>query len=244
MSNALQKQNYEDYIRFLILRYPKDLKRVSKEASDYFGQSIPVSEVERILQRFAKKQSRDVNLWVAVNLSREILLGSQQRQAKLEAMYSIWDGQENVARSLCCKAPVESLLEEQENHHFRCLKCNNPCNAEVISHLELERLKMQIIQEMREESLHLMQFAEKMGFVVKSPVPVTKNQNFILVDNRASGKEAPIPIDTQTCHQIENMAPMEREGLIKRLEGLVSNESTVEVTFESKDGKNAPQQTK
>gem|GEM_PF-6422058 len=103
---------------------------------------------------------------------------------------------------------------------------------------------MQIIQEMREESLHLMQFAEKMGFVVKSPVPVTKNQNFILVDNRASGKEAPIPIDTQTCHQIENMAPMEREGLIKRLEGLVSNESTVEATFESKDGKNAPQQTK
>ena len=243
MSNTLQKHNYEDYVRFLILRYPKDLKRVSKEASTYFGQSIPVSEVERILQRFAKQQNRDVNLWVAVNLSREILLGSQQRQAKLEAMYSVWDGRENSLVSLCCGAPVEELEDSGPDFSFRCLKCNRLCNAEVLDHLELERLKIKIIQEMREESLHLIQFAEKMGFTAQQPVPVTKNQNFILVDNRTPGKDAPIPIDAQTGHQIENMSPMEREGLIKRLEGLVSNESIAEATFESKDGKDAPQQT-
>lgn len=241
MSNELQKRSYEDHIRFLLLRYPNNLKRVAEEASKYFDQEISTVEIGRILQKFTKQQNRDVNLWVACNLAKEILLGAQQRAAKLEAMFQTWAGKEESLRSLCCKAPVsEHILSG--NHYYRCLKCDTTCNVESTNHLELEGLKITLIQEMREESLHLIQFAEKMGFTAQPPAPVTKNQNFILVDNRkAEGKEA-VPIDAEMGRQIENVHPMEREHIIKRLEGLLPDIET-EVEFaepvknEGDDGK-------
>lgn len=234
LSNEIQisKKSFEDQVRFLILRYPVNLIKVAEEASKFVGRPVPLNEIERIYQKFRKSQNKDVNLWVACNLSQEILYGSQQRLAKLEAMFQQWDGREVAKSSLCCGAPVSEHYIG-ESHYYRCLKCDTTCNVQEIRRLELEKLKLAILKDIRTENLFLMKFAKDMGFTGKQPETVTKNSNYVFVQtNQAQQAGASVPIDASVGQKIDNMSPMERERFIKSLEKLADTPAEQVVAFE------------
>ncbi|MHA1289829.1 MAG: hypothetical protein ACTSPB_20815 [Candidatus Thorarchaeota archaeon] len=217
---SIVKREFEEHVRYLLLRFPRDLKRVAKEAGEYVGRLVPVEEVVRIRKRFKAHQDKDVSLWVACNLSREILQSSHQRKAKLDAMYEMWDGKEEVEVSLCCKAPVQKLEPMQGAPYFRCLKCDETCSIKVVKDLSLERLKMDILREMRTESELLLRFAKEMGFTASEgpPQQITKNTNFVLVGNSNKSSQSSVSVDAEVAQKIDDMSPVERERVIKQLE--------------------------
>lgn len=229
--NSIQKTTYEEHVRYLLLRFPKNLMRVAEEASKFVNREVSIEEVKRIYDKFKKSQSKDINYWVACNLAQEILQGSLERNAKLEAMYQTWDGREIAEASICCNAPVEHI-EMGGNSYYRCLACNETCNIKTLSFLDLEELKMKILKQMREESSFLIKMAKEMGFTTGAPKIVEKNQQFIYVDQRKDKVAEPVNIDASVGKDLENMSPMEREAVLKRLEKMQANE--IEAEFEGK----------
>jgi hypothetical protein len=215
----------------LLLRFPRDLKRVAKEASEYFGTEISYTEVSHMQRRFRESQDKDVSLWVACNLAREVLHTSFQRQAKLEAMYQAWDGKESAEVSLCCSAPVEKKEPMQGSAYYRCMKCDNTCKTKHIAKVELEKLKITIIREMRKESEFIMKFAKTMGFAAPSESKnVVKNTNFIYQSSEKSSSNK--GVDHEVAKKLEEMTPIERERVIKSLERIASgNQNVVDAEF-------------
>jgi len=235
MSNSIVKFRLEEKIRFLLLRHPKDLDRVAKEASVYVGRDVPVSVVLKVLEKFRKSQGKDVRLWVACNLAQQIIQGSQERLAKLEAMYQQWDGKEEALESVCCSAPVtKHELMNGSPPYYRCVKCDITCGTKVVRALDLENLKLRVIKDMRQESAHMMKFAKDMGFVAtipEEPVTPPTSQNYIFVNNSDKPKKisSDMIIDAEMAQEAQDMPPMEREKLLRELDGMLeASESTTE----------------
>lgn len=231
MSNIV-KLRLEEKIRFLLLRFSNNLDRVAEEASKYAGTNIPVEVVAKISKKFREKQDKDIKFWVACSMAQEVLRGAMERQAKLEAMYQCWDGKEEDWASSCCSAPVQEYVPNGGTGvpYYRCLQCENTCNRIRKNHLELEHLKLRILNDMRRESTFLVKAAKDLGFVTeKDPTPVTNNKNFILVNNQANQESPqPIPIDAEAAKRVENMSPAEREKLIRKLDKMVDNVTDTE----------------
>ena len=235
MSNSIVKFRLEEKIRFLLLRHPKNLDRVAKEASDYVGRDVPVSIVVKVLEKFRKSQGKDVRLWVACNLAQQIIQGSQERLAKLEAMYQYWDGKEEALESVCCRAPI-TKYEPMDGSppYYRCVKCDITCGTRVIRALDLENLKLRLIKDMRQESTHMIKFAKDMGFVATTPEASTlpTSQNYIFVNNSDKPKKisSDMIIDAEMAQEAQDMPPMEREKLLRDLDNLLieASENTKE----------------
>jgi len=224
------KLKLEEHIRFLLLRYPQNLDRVAEEASNYAGTDVPVSVVNKILVKFKTKQDRDVKYWVACNLAQEVLRQSMSRQAKLEAIYTHWDGKEEPLVSACCEFPVDKHETIEGNIYYRCLKCNNTCNVAKAKNLDLENLKLRLIKDMRLESEHLMKFAKEMGFIAESGEPTSKgDKNYIFVNQQQNNPPlSGIPVESSIAKKAEEMTPMEREKLIHQLTNLAQEATNAE----------------
>jgi hypothetical protein len=108
--------------------------------------------------------------------------------------------------------------------------------------MDVEKLKIRLIKEMRQESSHLIKFAKDMGFVAtEKQEGQPKNNNFIFVGSQtqrnAAGKSE-VDISPEKAKQIENMDPMERERLRHKLEDMLveAEKSEIEAEFiEDKD---------
>jgi hypothetical protein len=235
MSHNIQKLNWEEQVRFLILRYPQDMKKVAEKASEIFNCDISVEEVVRIKQRFKRTMDKDVAVQVAANLSRQIVQGSQERCAKLEAMFQLWDGKDEAMESVCCEAPVvEHGLGG--NIYYVCAKCSINCGVRVVRNEALQKLKIKLIQEMRAESDHLINFAKQMGFTApQESAPVVNQKNFLIVGQQQNNQvtTGPVQIDARIAQKVDDMSPVEREHLIHDLRKLA--EGATEATFESSE---------
>ena len=229
---AIQKANYEDQVRFLILRYPQDMKKVAEKASEIFNCDISVGEIVRIKQRFKRTMDKDVAARVAANLSQQIIQGSQERCAKLEAMFQLWDGKDEAMESVCCSAPVvEHGLSG--NIYYVCAKCSTNCGVRIVRNEALQKLKIKLIQEMRAESDHLITFAKQMGFTTpQEPVPVVNQRNFLIVGQQQNNQvtTGPVQIDARMAQKVDDMSPVEREHLIQDLKKLA--DQATDASFE------------
>lgn len=241
MSNDLVKLNYEDHIRFLILRYPQDSIKVAEEASKLVGTTITVEEVTRIKQKMKRTLDRDIAARVAFNLAQQIIQGSMERSAKLEAMFQLWDGKDVAFESVCCLAPaVEHPGYMGTTSYYTCAKCGTTCGVKVVRDEALQKLKIKIIQEMREEAEHMMRFAKQMGFTApQEPAQVINNRNQFLVVGQQQNNtvNGPVQIDARMAEKVENMSPVERERLIHELQKMADQAATpdpIDVNFEPK----------
>lgn len=233
---SIQRINYEDQVRFLILRYPHDLQKVVEAASKLMGVEIPLEEVVRIKQRFKRTLDKDVAARIAANLAQQVIQGSMERCAKLEAMFQMWDGKDVALESLCCLAPVEEHGLGGNVYHI-CLKCNTNCGVKVIRDEALQKLKIKLLQEMRAESEHLILFAKQMGFTApQEPAQVVNNRNsFLIVGQQQNNTQVsePVQIDVRMAQKVENMSPVEREHLIHDLQRM-ADQATTDAQFEPK----------
>lgn len=231
MSHNLQRLNYEDNIRFLILRYPHNATKVAEEATKILNAEITVEEVLRIQARFKRTMDRDVGLRVAANLAQHVIQGSMERCAKLEAMFQLWDGKDVAMESLCCQAPViEHPGLDGASDYYVCAKCGTTCGTRTTRDEALQKLKIKLLQEMRAESEHLITFAKQMGFTVpQEPAPIVNNKNNFLIVGQQQNTQVngPAQIDGRMAQKVESMSPVERERLIHDLQKMAEQVTIV-----------------
>jgi hypothetical protein len=238
---SIIKSEWEEHIRFLLLQFPADIQKVAEEASTYFGTDVPVDQVVRIRRKIKSRQDRDVSLWVASSITQKLLQASRERQAKLEAMYTTWHGAEKGIVSVCCKGPVEKWEPTNQPWVHRCLVCNTDCHVKTAMYPEIEKLKMKIIQEMRKESELMVKFAKDLGFTAHEPQKREFHQttNFVMVGDQKTSEA--IPIDVEGAKKLEEMSPVERERVIKKLEKMSQGqEPPVEAEFVSQPKEDPP----
>jgi hypothetical protein len=234
MSSNPIKLRLEGKVHYLLLRYPNNLDRVAAEASKYMGSEVTVEMVTKIKRRFRQKQDKDVRFWVSCSMSQLMIQGTQERLAKLEAMYEHWDGLEDLQVSSCCEYPVEKHEDVSENVYFRCLKCHETCKTRTMHRDHVEKLKIRLIQEMRKESDHVMKYAKTMGFISNAgdpEIPPVVHKNFVYVDAKQGESKGPVqlPISAEEAKKVEDMEPMERTQLTRKLEALLEESKSEEV---------------
>lgn len=223
MSHNLAKINWEDQVRFLILRYPHDMLKVAESASALMNTTVTVEEVNRIKQRMKRTLDRDIAARVAANLAQHIIQGSMERCAKLEAMFQMWDGKDVAVESLCCSAPaIEHPGAFGTTGYYTCAKCETNCGTRIIRDETLQKLKIKLLQEMRAESEHLIAFAKQMGFTSTQDGPTqvvnNKNQFLIVGQQQNTQMSGPVQIDSRMAKKVDEMSPVEREHLIQDLQ--------------------------
>jgi hypothetical protein len=106
---------------------------------------------------------------------------------------------------------------------------------------EIEKLKMKIIQEMRKESELMVKFAKDLGFTAHEPQKREFHQttNFVMVGDQKTSEA--IPIDVEGAKKLEEMSPVERERVIKKLEKMSQGqEPPVEAEFVSQPKEDPP----
>lgn len=234
------KRQYEDQIRSLLLQFPSSLSRVAEEASKYFGREITVEDVVRVRTKMKSQMDRDTALWVASNITQRLFRDVQQRVEKLEAMFATWAGAEQGKVSVCCCGPVEKKTDMSGNTYFFCLVCSTNCHVRTARYPEIEKLKMQIVRELRKETELMLKFAKDLGLTAKgseTPKEVHQHTNFVMVNQQQGGSPGAVPIDAEAAQRLADMSPSERERLIKELERMAhSREPVLDAEFVEKDG--------
>jgi len=229
---SIVKRQFEDQVRSLLLQFPTSPVRVAQEASKYFGQEVTVEQVLRIRKKMKAQMDRDTAFWVASNIIQKLFRSTQQRQEKLEAMYANWAGAEQGVVSICCGGPVEKKTDMSGNTYYFCLVCCTDCHVRTARYPEIEKLKMQIVRELRKETELMLKFAKDLGFTVKEPKEVHKHTNFVMVNSPGPEPRRSVPIDAEVAKRLEDMSPSERERMIKGLERMaLGQDAAVDTEF-------------
>jgi hypothetical protein len=194
--------------------------------------------VMKIKRRFRQKQDKDVRFWVSCSMSQLMIQGTQERLAKLEAIYEHWDGLEDMRVSTCCGYPTEEHEDMAHNKYYRCLRCHQTCKITTTHQQDVEKLKIKLVQEMRKESEHIMKYAKTMGFTPnagESENPAVVHKNFVYVDAKQGDSKGPVqlPISAEEAKRVEEMEPMERTQLTRKLEALLEEPSPEETQGDS-----------
>ena len=167
------------------------------------------------------------------------VVGYQQRVGYLsEVLHKVAKGH-RVEMSLCCSMParpVEITIKAKKATKKRkakkakrkittiCIKCNKECRTYLTDDHSMLNFIFRAVSELREEDEHLISGAVRMGFMgenVPEQPPIVKQQNVILVDGKdlTDGERA-------AMQEIENLDPIERQGLRLKLERKLLTDAT------------------
>lgn len=174
---------------------------------------LPLPYLKKIvtkIQKMERERRDDVGMWIARTLAQQILSGYEQRVQYLLETLRFLEGKDKVEVSKCCNAPI---IDDA------CQKCGkeNP-EITVLARSGIIKLRLELLRELREEDKLLTEFAEKMGYTEAPPPPppppTTKvNQNIIVL-----APDGNTLADKSMAIQLEQLTPLEREALIKKLE--------------------------
>lgn len=208
MSN-IQKLQLEDRIRILCLKHACNVEMVAKEGN------VSQEYVRKIIAKIKRKHNEDVNAIVGDNMTKYIVLGTEQRKAWLLEELQREGSKQIELKSCCCSRPVKVHNWDGEEYHT-CTKCGKDCESIVVDPRN-HNLIIKLIAELRAEDESLVAFLERLGFVVngnKENNPGTTINNF----NVALAASKLGPEDQKTLAETEQLDPRTRESLRKDIE--------------------------
>lgn len=169
---------------------------------------LPLDLVKKYVHRLRKKDERDVSSLIASNLMTILMEGHQTRTHFLYEMLDFLEGKHKEVVSDCC-----SFMSTIVDGKRMCKKCEKECGVKDLDKLAIYSLKIDLIKELREESVALVDFAEKMGYTnVLPPAPVYQ-------DNRIQVNMGGVPEgDPKHMEELSKLTPMEREVLRRQFE--------------------------
>lgn len=212
MAISIEKFKVESRIAVCLYKHRGIVEAVAAELN------VDASYVKRVADKLKKKRRRDVGFNVAIMIMETIYMGYEQRVAHLNECINKLRHVEEADVSICCNA-ITKEEEEGGQQIIRCLKCKNTTHIHHIHKPQIYKLIQEFGQELREEDKHLLEFADKMGFTLKDPVPQNLyRQNIVVVGDPNQAKRLPSDQDRTIVKEIEQMDPMERQRMRKRLE--------------------------
>jgi len=215
----LSKFRLDEQIKKSYLKNLGDVSLVLKELN--LPQDYILSRIEKI-KKTETSGERDS---VAESIMGYISVGYRARRIRILEMINSLEGVEQCNVSLCCSAPVQ-YHSSSEEEWYSCLQCLKRCQVRTASYMDVYRIKKELIEELREEDKHLINFAKEMGY--------TKQQTpGILVQQKKNIIMMPGTLKENELKDLEKLSPMDRERLIDRLTKEIVSIEKSEDTSES-----------
>lgn len=208
MSNSIAKFTLDEKIRLSYIKHRGNLIAVAQELD------VPTEYVRKIGKKLKYRNKRDADYLVAQTVMMHLLEGYQQRIAYLNEALNRIHNKDAIHISNCCKAIIDTI-----NNKTICMLCKQECKPIWQTSGEIQKLRIDLIKQLRAEDAALANFAEKMGYSNNEPAPVYK-QNVVVLgrnDNRKHIDNSEV-IDSETQKRLSDLKPIDREKMRKQLE--------------------------
>jgi len=237
MASSLQKLEWENTTRLLFFKHRGDLSKVLVDLKakyenevDNVDERITADFVEKVIKKF-KKQQKDNDPFVAVHIMEYVFMGTKQREMLLNTDEQELECYKFYYRSACCDAAVRERINDREEQHFTCLKCEKICNVYRVPNLDIFEMKRKIRAERRKDEEQLVKAADSLGFGGEK---TTVKQYFsqVAIEEGKGGhkkvtsreiKQLPSS-DQRLIESSDSMDPRDRETVRKQIEIIKRNE--------------------
>lgn len=224
MPNDIQKLQLEERIRVLCLKHAGNIEMIAKESG------TPPEFVKKVVAKIQRKRSLDVDAVIGDSMAGYIMLGAEQRKAWLLEQLQRESSKPIDTLSCCHSKPVKKLQWDGDNH-FVCTQCEKDCMVYENDPRD-QKLMIKLIAELRAEDATLVDFLERLGFVVGNKKEedngtTINNYSIALAASKLSQE------DQKTLTEASGLDPRTRETLRKDIEKRI----IVDTEFEPKDAK-------
>lgn len=172
-----------------------------------------VEYVQKLIKKFRGAEDKDVSVLISHNLMTHVLMGTQSRCLHLMELLKSLDKSEKPFVSICCNSPFKTTHDSFYGTQHRCSSCKATCEVHQPPKATIYKIKLDLLEQLREEDLALVEMADKMGYTNKVETPTTiinhKPQVLVISDGRKKEQDV---IDDYT-----KLSPMDRERLIEKL---------------------------
>jgi hypothetical protein len=183
--------------------------------------NINIEYIQKMVNKFKKKEDRDVSTLIANNLMSHVMLGSQSRTVRLMELVKTIEGAEKPVLSVCCQSSYDEIQDSYCDFYL-CQKCHRRCDIHYFIKPAVYNIMVSLIEQLREEDISLIEMADKMGFtnVQKVPDTLIQQNNKILILNE-NEKEA--------FRDLKSLPPLDREKIIDRIGKILIQDKRKEI---------------
>lgn len=225
MSNSLQKLEWENTTRLLYFKHRGDLSKVVKDLRakyedevDNVGERLSVAFVEKVIRKFKREQKTN-DPFVASWIMEYVLMGTKQREILWDIDDQELEEYKFSYRSACCDAATTSRINDKEETHFICLKCEKICNVYRVPNLEVFNLKKAIRIQKRQDEAQLVKAADNLGFGAEKAPIIKKTYNQVVLQGEVKRKQIQslTKEDQELVRDTKKMSPMDRAALTGKI---------------------------
>jgi len=207
MSQNIEEFRLLEKVKLSYLKHRGNVIEITKETN------LPIEYIQKLVAKFKKRESKDIATLISHNLMQYIMLGYDSRVSHLMTMLRALEGRDQNRISLCCEAPVIRVEETIEYGYedYECLVCHLMCGTKIIDKEGILDLKIEMIEQLREEDKALVDFAEKMGYTNKPAVepPISVKNNILVI---GEGQ------DRKIVEDYSNLPAMDRQKIIDNID--------------------------
>jgi hypothetical protein len=214
---GIERSQLENKICLSAYKHRGDVDAVIKETGankDY---------VLKTLKKLKKTIDTDVKFNLAYMIMGSVWTGFNQIEATMGEAFSKLQEEMYVELTVCCHWRTYVAVVE-ERTVIKCGKCDRLRTSEQLylaPNMEIFAMMAKYDDQLRKHYECLIKYSEAMGFTAeKGPSTVIK-QNVILVNDDKKLPAAPDCLSGDEVKAIEEMLPVERDMMIKRVESKV-----------------------
>lgn len=205
MTHNVEKWKAEERVRIALMRHRGDVLYVANSLD------VDIGYVRRIQRKVKSKCNHDVSYMISDTLMTYIFEGYQSRVNHFMTMLRSLQGRDQVYLSTCCHAIYKEADSEHPDTQYMCTRCGKNCDIDVVDHIDIFKLKSELLEQLRAEDEKLIDFADKMGYTRRIPAPVVKNETFVFGGTSLTAQ------DREMVDKMRTMAPADRDRMIEDL---------------------------
>ena len=124
-----------------------------------------IEYIKKLIKKFRGEENKNVSVLIAHNLMSHVLMGTESRCLHLMEMLRSLEKAEKPFVSVCCNSHFTVETEELTgNKQNRCSACKALCEVHQPPKATIYKLKLDLLEQLREEDSSLVLMAEKMGY--------------------------------------------------------------------------------
>jgi hypothetical protein len=201
-----------------------------------------IEYIKKLIKKFKGAEGKEVSVLIANTLMSHVLMGTESRCLHLMEMLRSLDKTEKPYVSVCCNSHFTAVHDLATEESYRCSSCKAICEIHQPPKATIYRIKLDILEQLRDEDLGLVEMAEKMGYSnrIEAPTTVINNRPNILVVG--GSKETEVE-DRRLAEDYVNLPPMEKEKLLNKLKKEIVRLDAEEGSIEVVSDKSATEAT-
>jgi len=222
--DSIEKSKYKEIIERSYNRNGGDIELIVQDTK------LPLRLVYQEVQKLKKKENFESHTIAVSHVVKKVDKAYDKSDQRFDDLYHYLDVRTGTFFSSCCDTRV--ILHEHSGNSdgepvFVCSKCMKPCTHVYLNPKETIDLKMRILVFQQKLIDSYVKNMDTLGVSERVEAPTFKigNMTRITVNKGNKGqKEDYIELDAETESDIEALEPMDRERIIKKIEGKIMDE--------------------